>query len=161
VGSIFYFASNSPPDGFLECNGVVLSPSIYPALTTLLGTTFGAYGQLPDLRNEFIRGWNHSRTGIDDENRNFGSWQNQDTLPTPHRHYTVANVYVDGFFGNWIGDRYLAYNGGHNGWHDTQYALQPTVIEPTGGLTSLPISAPGVGIETRPRNIALLPCIKY
>ena len=62
IGSVFYRASSTTPDGYLFCNGQTIpgsgsiqgiDASLLQELRTLLGTTYGANGQLPDLRNRF------------------------------------------------------------------------------------------------------------
>jgi microcystin-dependent protein len=64
IGSVFYIASGTTPPGYLFCNGQTIptsgsgtiqgiDASLLQDLRTLLGTTYGANGQLPDLRNRF------------------------------------------------------------------------------------------------------------
>jgi len=54
VGEIRMFAGNYAPEGWLECDGQILSISQYEVLFTLFGTTYGGDGTstfaLPDLR---------------------------------------------------------------------------------------------------------------
>lgn len=50
-----------PPLGYLKCNGAPFNESSYPALAALYPS-----GKLPDLRGEFIRGWDDGR-GVDSE----------------------------------------------------------------------------------------------
>lgn len=90
---------------------------------------------VPDLRGEFIRGWAHDRTGIADVGRSFGSWQMDDFKS--HTHYTWSK---------------LGTYSGTDGWDG--------VGGVSWGLSTYKTGATG-GSETRPRNIALLPCIKY
>ncbi|MGR8694956.1 tail fiber protein [Escherichia coli] len=49
----------TPPTGWLKCNGAAFSSEKYPNLAKVYPTL-----KLPDLRGEFIRGWDDSR-GID------------------------------------------------------------------------------------------------
>lgn len=56
VGSITMWGTGTPPKGWLEMNGQ--STSGYPELQSLYGST------LPDMRGEYIRGWDSSR-GVD------------------------------------------------------------------------------------------------
>jgi phage-related tail fiber protein len=81
IGSIHYFAASTPPASFLVCNGSSLSRAEYSELFAVIGTTYGnvdsSHFNLPDLRGEFIRGWDNGR-GID-STRVFGSSQS-DTL---------------------------------------------------------------------------------
>ena len=78
AGFVGWFAAQNPPDGFLICNGAVLSRTIYADLFAAIGVTFGVGDSvstfsLPDLRGEFIRGWDAGRSV--DASRVFGSWQ--------------------------------------------------------------------------------------
>lgn len=66
------------PDGYLELAGQAISRTTYSALFALFGATYGAGDgsttfNLPDLRGEFVRGWDHGR-GVDSE-RTLGSTQ--------------------------------------------------------------------------------------
>lgn len=67
-GMIMVWPVNSPPYGWLECNGAAISRSVYSALFANIGLRFGNPGStqfnLPDLRGEFIRGWDNGR-GVD------------------------------------------------------------------------------------------------
>lgn len=78
AGAVFAFAMNAAPAGYLECNGAAVSRATYAALFAAIGTTHGAGDgattfNLPDLRGEFIRGWDDGR-GVD-PGRAFGSAQ--------------------------------------------------------------------------------------
>jgi microcystin-dependent protein len=89
VGAIIPMAAPSVPAGFLECNGATLKRSDYPALFSLIGTTYGAGDSsttflLPDLRGEWIRGWDNGRTV--DNGRAFGAFQDKDTSTSTHTH---------------------------------------------------------------------------
>jgi hypothetical protein len=62
TGSVIWYAANAAPTGYLEADGAAVSRTTYAALFTAIGTTFGAGDgsttfNLPDLRGEFIRGW--------------------------------------------------------------------------------------------------------
>lgn len=77
-GDIKYTASSTAPTGWLKANGAAVSRTAYAALFAAIGTTFGAGDgfttfNLPDLRGEFIRGWDDGR-GID-AGRSIGSAQ--------------------------------------------------------------------------------------
>lgn len=137
AGSVIYAAQNTAPTGFLKANGALVSRTTYASLFAAIGTTFGAGDgsttfALPDLRGEFIRGWADGRAV--DTGRVFGSAQTDDLKA--HTHY--AGVYT-----------------GIGGSGNTNYAgvradaLSPVTTGSTGGT------------ETRPRNIALLACIKF
>ena len=135
TGVVAHFAANSAPTGWLKANGASLSTTTYAALFSVIGYTFGGSGasfNLPDLRGEFIRGWSDGSTT--DSGRAFGSPQTDDFESHSH---VVSN-----------------YNIGINSG-STYTGLG---ISGAGAVTNS--SAVG-GAETRPRNIALLACIKY
>jgi microcystin-dependent protein len=89
VGAIITMAAPSIPAGFLECNGATVKRADYPALFSLIGTTYGAGDSsttftIPDLRGEFIRGFDNGR-GID-SGRGYGVFQDKDTSVAGHNH---------------------------------------------------------------------------
>ncbi|WP_096199854.1 tail fiber protein [Escherichia coli] len=59
VGVPVPWPSATPPTGWLKCNGAAFSAEEYPELAKVYPTN-----KLPDLRGEFIRGWDDGR-GID------------------------------------------------------------------------------------------------
>lgn len=140
AGEVAAFARNSPPVGWLVCDGAVVSRTTYARLFAAIGTTFGAGNgsttfQLPDLRGEFLRGWDAGR-GVD-VNRLFGSTQSHDLAS--HRHFTPT-----------ILREVFDSTGGDAGYgQDTPYGQGPNVFTSNTG-----------GSETRPRNVALLYCIR-
>ena len=135
-GTIAFFARNSAPPGWLKCNGAAVSRTAYARLFAAIGTTFGPGDgfntfNLPDLRGEFVRGWDDGR-GVD-PGRVFGSRQTDQLRAHTH---TVAA-------GSREGDNLANFT--HGGSTDS-----PAVSTSSTG-----------GSETRPRNIALLACIRY
>lgn len=145
VGSVAAFAANTPPAGWLKANGATVSRTTYADLFARIGVTFGAGNgtttfTLPDMRGEFIRGWDDGR-GVDAA-RIFGSAQG-DEFRTHHHSLQKVN---SGGGGDPANDGYDLGNINSNG---------------TLGVPSLVNVADFGGNETRPRNIALLYCIKY
>ncbi|HDJ9686742.1 phage tail protein [Escherichia sp. MOD1-EC5350] len=59
VGVPVPWPSATPPTGWLKCNGAAFDKVKYPKLAKVYTT-----GKLPDLRGEFIRGWDDGR-GVD------------------------------------------------------------------------------------------------
>lgn len=141
-GAVIYFAMQAAPTGWLACSGQAVSRATYANLFIAIGTTFGigdgvATFTLPDLRGEFIRGWDNSR-GVD-SGRTFGSAQSD--LIKEHTH--TSTLKLDGDSGATTpGGSPERGSGGSAG-----------TLLTDEGLTT--------GVETRPRNIALLACIKY
>lgn len=137
AGAVLHFAMITPPSGWLFCNGSAVSRSQYLKLFEAIGTIFGTGDgsttfNLPDLRGEFIRGWDNNR-GIDAA-RAFGTLQ-EDEFKS-HNHSSLAN------------------GSANHGGHDVGFWVNSANY----GLTTTGLTG---GAETRPRNIALLPCIKY
>ena len=59
VGIPVPWPSSTPPTGWLKCNGAAFDKVKYPRLATAYPS-----GKVPDLRGEFIRGWDDGR-GVD------------------------------------------------------------------------------------------------
>ena len=150
-GTLIYHSANTAPTGYIKANGAAISRTTYADLFTAIGTTYGAGDgsttfNVPDLRGEFMRGWDDSR-GID-SGRAFGSAQTD--AMQGHRHNTT----LDGnYFKN---DGILG--PGSNGWSDQPSGGQTKTGNPTTDGSN---GTPRTAAETRPRNIALLACIKY
>ncbi|EEZ6877763.1 tail fiber protein [Escherichia coli] len=82
VGVPVPWPSATPPTGWLKCNGAAFSAEEYPELAKAYPTN-----KLPDLRGEFIRGWDDGR-GVD-VGRALLSLQAG--MLEKHRHIVVAN----------------------------------------------------------------------
>lgn len=138
-GMVAYFAMPGPPGGWLKANGALVSRVAYASLFAAIGTTHGAGDgtstfKLPDLRGEFLRCWDDGRAV--DSGRLFGSSQSHAIQSHAH---TVAGYQANDFnAGGGITSTDDFYSGPYN----------------------FSTSSVG-GTETRPRNIALLACIKY
>ncbi len=138
TGQVMFFASSVAPVGWVKANGALVSRVSYANLLAVIGTVFGAgdgsttFG-LPDLRGEFIRGWDDAR-GVD-TGRVFGIPQPQDFLAHSH---TLSGQTINGPTGS------------------APSALTDNNVRGLGTTTGV-----AGGAETRPRNVALLACIKY
>ena len=64
-GSVFCMAVATVPSGYLECNGAAVSRTTYAALFAVIGTQYGSTNssnfRVPDLRGEFVRGFDNGR----------------------------------------------------------------------------------------------------
>jgi phage-related tail fiber protein len=162
AGSVIYFAGPDAPIGFLIADGRTLSRTAYADLFNNIGTWHGAGDgtttfRIPDLRGEFIRGIDNTR-GID-VNRAFASEQ-LDQFET-HKHNIsgqsgVLNDVVAFADSNTDGAHLGTWGGWGWGWAGWQ-------TSGPRGDTYVYVQGPNsgkAGSETRPRNIALLPCIK-
>lgn len=144
TGAVGWFAGAAAPSGWLKANGALVSRTTYGALFSAIGTTYGAGDgsttfALPDLRGEFVRGWDDGR-GIDG-GRVRGSAQ--------------ADAIREGTF--------PALSAGSNPTGSVSLVSTYLGIVPTGSALNdrvFRIGTAGV-TETRPRNVALLACIKF
>ena len=153
VGSVFHFASSTPPTGYLKANGNTVTNGVgtvqgitadFSALYAILGSTYGSAGKLPDLRGEFIRGWVDDRTGLGTQ---VGFGQTQDWAIE-----NITGAYAGESRGSG-GGAFADVQGGDGGFNGGG-----------AGPTSWDFDASRVvktSTETRPRNVALLACIKY
>ncbi|SQS38065.1 putative side tail fiber protein from lambdoid prophage [Escherichia coli] len=151
VGVPIPWPSATPPTGWLKCNGAAFSSEKYPNLAKVYPTL-----KLPDLRGEFIRGWDDGR-GVD-AGRALLNWQPHTILD--HAHYMEL----------WTGDG-LAAGSAREG-------VNPGILATYGDGGIVKTDEPGhkvpsslraissrsvkrygeisgnVGTETRPRNVA-------
>ncbi|MGY2158628.1 phage tail protein [Pseudomonas tolaasii] len=150
-GAVVAFARNSAPVGYIKANGATLLIANYPDLYDAIGAVFGGNGtttfMVPDLRAEFIRGFDDGR-GID-TGRAFGSAQT-DSLQG-HNH---INYYSSIGFAGTGGNSYAMFTSG--GGNNT-IGLTDSVRNPISDATSGSVRTAS---ETRSRNVALLYCIK-
>jgi len=175
TGEIKTWTSSSVPSGYLECNGAEVAISSYGNLSTAIyvgdsnnadtvllfgyktngsGTrsTSGTHIKLPDLRGEFIRGWDNSR-GID-SGRKLGSYQADEFKS--HDHYmTNSGSFASDLSGSESIYRARAINQGGMSNENFEYDLGGSSAEANIGKTSNT-----GGSETRPRNISLMYIIK-
>lgn len=149
-GSIVFHGKSVAPSGYLKCNGGAVSRATYQDLFNEVGTTFGVGDgsttfNLPDLRGEFLRGWDDSR-GID-SGRGFASAQSQ-SFQT-HTHALDTRIMIGQIASSGLGAGIAP---------GSAYNAVGMLFE--GGVSGTSSANGGVN-ETRPRNIALLACIKY
>ena len=156
VGTINAFASQTLPANYLECDGSTLSTSQFNNLFNVIGYTYGGSGtsfNVPDLRGEFIRGWDNGR-GID-SGRAFGSSQTDEFKS--HRHFSVFLTDNTNVFDSLTGTQSIGRDSS-NGVDDgnLEYNLLGSNNEADVGGTSF-----SGGVETRPRNVALKYIIRF
>ncbi|KER02472.1 MULTISPECIES: phage tail protein [Photorhabdus] len=82
VGSPIPWPLPNAPTGYFTCNGQSFNKSIYPQLAVAYPS-----GKLPDLRGEFIRGWDDGR-GVD-SGRGILSWQADEFKSHSHSYQTI------------------------------------------------------------------------
>ncbi|EEX7566560.1 phage tail protein [Escherichia coli] len=139
VGVPVPWPSATPPTGWLKCNGAAFSSEMYPNLAKAYSTN-----KLPDLRGEFIRGWDDGR-GVDN-GRNLLSAQS-DAIQNIVGTFGRTQLFKD------------AFNSGPFSQTDSilSVGLQPTEIIEGYGASVWTFDASRsvrTASETRPHNIA-------
>ncbi len=153
VASVQSFATESAPQGWLECDGREVSRTLYARLFQRIGDRFGAGDgsttfNVPDMRGEFIRGWDNGR-GVD-SGRGMGTAQEDQFQGHWHRWFANNSTAGPGsaISADWL-------NAAPDGTNDqSDQRVREALPDGANGV-------PRTGPETRPRNIALLYCIKY
>lgn len=170
VGSIVAFPVDAPPPGFLELDNSVKSSATYPDLSAYLGGKFnkGDEGvgnfRLPEARGEFLRGWDHGR-GVN-AGRVIGTSEGESVINHVHvDNYLVDNTAVPGIPGvsnasvsQSVWGKVYGTAGGSLKSYLSNDQANGFAGNGIGGLYSGPMK--GGGTETRPRNIAVMWCIK-
>lgn len=151
-GAVMAFAMNSAPTGWLACNGAAISRTTYAALFAAIGITYGAGDgsttfNLPDLRGYFVRGSGTNGDGT--ASGTFGAKQADAYLNHSH------SITDPGHTHQYTAPAGSPLAAGSSGNAFTQTS---TTTSSTTGIT-VNTSTTG-GTETRPKNIALLYCIK-
>lgn len=141
----------TPPAGWLKCNGANFNTATYPLLAKAYPS-----GKLPDLRGEFIRGWDDGR-GVDsgramlstqgDAIRNI---KGEQSLSVPYNGKSTGVFYNNGK------------NANEGIYEDGSFILDGPPVGGTGGLSPsqgekiyfdasriVPVAS-----ENRPRNVA-------
>ncbi|QLG90944.1 tail fiber protein [Pseudomonas yamanorum] len=135
VGAVLHFPFGSAPRGFLKANGAAVSRTIYAKLFTKIGTAYGVGDGSTTFNLPDLRG--EFIRGLDDgrgidSGRGVGSFQLGAIEAHTHAIYATGNN--------------PSYGRQGTGSGPGDYAAQTA----STGTT-----------ETRPRNVALLACIKY
>ena len=159
AGTVIYYAGTTAPDGYSIADGTALSRTTHTELFAAIGTTYGVGDgsttfNKPNLCGEFIRGADAGR-GVD-PGRVIGSWQKgslvaidtgtagNQTISVAAAGTAAAAQGVAGFDPYTTGDYTGATIAGTN----------------AGGSVALPGTSEVYAGTTRPRNVALLACIK-
>jgi hypothetical protein len=158
-GAVQFFLRNTAPNGWIKANGATISRSAYSDLFDAIGTTFGAGDgsttfAIPDLRGEFLRSWDDSR-GID-SGRGFGSAQGFGIprmiggVADSHGLCAMQPIDVGGFTNPFYGSGTSLYR---TTLQTVNTNFQVVYFDSARIIAASP--------DVRPRNIALLACIKY
>lgn len=148
IGSFFAMAVGTVPYGYLECNGAAISRTSYADLFAIIGTAYGVGDgvstfNLPDMRGEFLRFWDHGR-GVD-SGRAIASTQADET--ESHTHAIAISGGTHGEIVDAFGTGTASRNG--RTFNSSVVTTNTQVLTKATG-----------GSETRPRNVAMMGIIK-
>lgn len=168
AGTIVLTGQSTALEGTLKANGAAVSRSTYSRLFDRIGVAFGNGNgtttfNLPDLRGEFIRGWDDSR-GVD-TGRALGS--KQAAAVEAHTHKvnppltnTASDTHAHGI-------NTTTSNSGGGPRLERTGSESPSVVNTASDTHFHSVDIPEFnsgsygGTETRPQNVALLACIIY
>lgn len=153
AGDIKYHAANAVPAGWLKANGAAISRATYAALFAAIGTTYGAGDgsttfNIPDLRGEFLRGFDDGR-GVD-SGRVIGSAQLDQIQNITAGFWSVIMAFGSAPAAN---GAFAATDTGTSGASGSAYRA--------GSMDFSASRVARAGTETRARNLAMVACIKY
>jgi phage-related tail fiber protein len=168
-GMVSFFGNSTAPTGWISCTGAAISRSTYSDLFSAIGTTYGSGDgsstfNIPDMRGEFIRGWDGGR-GVDS---NFGA--SPRSFANVQKANAIAYNLPDGEgFGGYI-------TAGNDDNPESSRVVMGVDAVNMGDYTgTIAGHVPGGPVNNgnwivdpgwgggacRPRNIAFLICIKY
>ena len=190
IGSVFCIAHTSIPSGYVECNGASIPNGTgtvngvtanFAPLRALIGSN------LPDLRGEFIRGFDNGR-GVDSgrsmletQSSQFGqhnhSFSGSSNSAGSHNHWTLyAGGANQGKLSEHAGDNYAAVTSsyvGNDSRQDAEIGARSGSTANAGKTSSAGSHSHSISgsignqggtdnsSETRPRNIAMMYIIKF
>ena len=173
VGAIIYYPKATPPTGYLKCNGDTIpnGSGTVQGITTDFTDLYAVVGaSLPDLRGEFVRGLDDGR-GID-SGRSIKSTQADQNKDHGHSVTASTAITTTNITGTFPSEPHDSYNptgvfsrsdGSHNEDSDQGSSGKIITLDASHShtaTTTVSQSNSG-GTEARPRNVALLACIKY
>ena len=183
TGAVFCMAVLTVPTGYLECNGAEVSRTQYSVLFSVIGTQYGTGNgsstfNLPDLRGEFVRGFDNGRQidgdrvlasdGIgssqSDQNKQHNHTATSSVTDSGHRHLPQsqsANSQQSNGTSVAINDNVVGNYGGGSGTGLGPLGNRHFLQNTTTGITVATTTANDGGGETRPRNIAMMYIIKF
>lgn len=173
VGTVIWYAGSTAPAGYLKCNGdsIANGSGTTQSITADFSALYAIVGSsLPDLRGEFVRGWDDGKGT--DSGRSIRSGQTElfkEHTHTPSVSQTTTGDHNHSFkASNRAGDEDAWSNtnkgfiGDNDGSAFTQAADTNKIYDNGSHTHNVGVTIANTGgAETRPRNIALLACIKY
>tara|TARA_R100001460_G_scaffold15393_1_gene33929 strand:- start:506 stop:1669 length:1164 start_codon:yes stop_codon:yes gene_type:complete len=185
TGSVFCMAVATVPSGYKECNGEAVSRTTFAALFAVIGTQYGTGDgsstfNLPDLRGEFVRGFDNGR-GVD-SGRSINDPQT--SANKSHNHPATTSISDPGHFhhsfrsgnagerqhnSNLSSSNFPSSGTGAGNKNEAYNIVARTGSDPNVGKTSNENTGVNASTttendgssESRPRNIAMMYIIKF
>jgi hypothetical protein len=166
VGTVIWYAGSSAPAGYLKANGdsIANGSGTTQGITANFSELYAVVGStLPDLRGEFIRGWDDGKGT--DSGRDIKSTQTDQNKQHNHTASSSSSVTDPGHTHTW--SRQDSQNDqGYRPWPASNNDVVEAVVNTGSSTTGISVSTTTTtanqgGTEARPRNVALLACIKY
>lgn len=146
IGAILTWAGQTPPAGYLECNGQVYNTNQNPKLYQVLGRNV-----VPDYRGLFLRGWAHGSNAYDpDSGRALGSIQG-DAIRNITGAMGYESIRTDHGYRE-TGALYTQYNSNSGPDHDRKNPAGDVRFDASRVVPTAP--------ENRPKNAAVMYIIK-
>ena len=179
TGSVFCMAVATVPSGYLECDGSAVSRTTYAALFAVIGTQYGnpnsTQFRVPDLRGEFVRGFDNGRGA--DSGRSIASSQSASNASHNHSISASGTTSTKSLTGTItkISETFASGGGTASGVFSKTGGVQagntPSRVDssPAAGVSmnashNHTITVSGTsgsqGSEARPRNVAMMYVIK-
>ena len=179
VGTVIWYAGSSAPAGYLKANGDAIAngSGTTQSITADFSELYAIVGStLPDLRGEFIRGWDDGKgtdsgraiksTQTSTNQQHTHSATSTGTVSTTTNLVGTANPISESWGADGVTSGIFSRQTGYSnnktpGGPDTNDCGRLTVDANHNHTTSISTSIANEGGESRPRNVALLACIKY
>lgn len=184
IGAVQAYATKEAPDGWMKCDGAELRIEEYSDLYSAIGDTFktentpAGFFCIPDLQGQFIRGWDED--GNVDAQRDFGTLQ-KDAFQGHKHTFTIDDISIESS-GEHKHYLWAKQEGKSSGAFEKETMLKYTTKcedkkedtttegkhkhtllcknNPIGNAQTSTFDNIRESTETRPKNIALLYCIK-
>lgn len=161
VGTVISYMGTSAPEHYLICDGTIYNIDEYKDFSQFIKDQFGSYNYfggdgaatfaVPDLRNEFLRGYHGNNT--EKKSGEIGVHQEATAIPFNQLHYASSSDNWIGGYAN--GDTYPT-NIDSSTDDSVGFVYSRGTFINTSGYVNQPTK-----LTLRPTNIAVLYCIKY
>jgi microcystin-dependent protein len=162
-GIIVAWSTGTAPSGWLECDGSAVDRTTYAALFSVISDDYGAGDgsttfNLPDLRGEFIRGYDNGATNDPDaaSRTDRGDGTTGDAVGTKQLWAVEDHEHRPSLTGGYNSNsaNTAGFSKSGTGYSSTQATSGP-ITTSVGGYTGVEVST-----ETRSRNVSMMWIIK-